>query len=344
MGSDVDGRARRASWWATAFLIAAQPAAMAQFDTLYMSILNSRKHRLGSTENPVVGLFVSTDGGTTWVHRGWREYIRVFYSEAGSDGTIWSGCGNGVLRSTDQGGHWRITTDWRVTEVLKVKTDSRQPSRVFAATAYGIIRTTDLGETWQQAGEPLAGRFTSDVCIDRVNGDHILAASEHGIYRSTDGGRRWTLAGAKDNGIRVIVQHLSLPGVFFAGTEDQGILVSRNGGKSWKYLNTGLGHRTVYSIAVDPADPRRIFAGTHGGGVYRSDDGGNSWRQVSEGLTNPVVHALAVSRRNPGVVFAGTLNGGLFRSTDRGDSWECVGQEDAQVWGLSLKSGEHRQP
>ena len=336
--------ARRAWWSAAAFLIAAQPAAMAQSDTLYMSILNSRKHRLGSTENPVVGLFVSTDGGTTWGHQGWREYIRVFYSEAGNDGTIWSGCGNGVLRSTDQGRQWRITTDWRVTEVLKVKTDPRRPSRVFAATAYGIIRSTDLGETWQKAGEPLAGRFTSDVCIDRTNGDRVLAASEHGIYRSADGGRMWTLAGAKESGIRVIVQHLSLPRVFFAGTEERGIVFSRDGGRTWRYSNTGLNHRTVYSIAVDPADSQRIFAGTHGGGVYRSDDGGKSWRQMAKGLTNPVVHALVVSRGNPGVVFAGTLNGGLYRSTDRGNTWTWTGQEDAQVWGLSLKSGEHRQP
>ena len=50
----------------------------ARQDTLYMSVLNSRKHRLGALDNPTVGLFVSTDVGTTWLHRGWRGYIRIF--------------------------------------------------------------------------------------------------------------------------------------------------------------------------------------------------------------------------------------------------------------------------
>ena len=174
--------------WMLALALLVQPLlAAAQVDTLYMSILNSRKHRLGSTENPVVGLFVSTDGGSTWNHSGWREYIRVFYSEAGTDGTLWSACGNGILRSTDRGATWRVTTDWRVTEVLKVKTDPSHPSRVFGATAYGVVRSTDLGVTWQQVGKGIAGGFASDICVDRTNGLHVLAASEHGVYRS----RRW---------------------------------------------------------------------------------------------------------------------------------------------------------
>jgi photosystem II stability/assembly factor-like uncharacterized protein len=326
-----------------AMVVLVQPLlAAAQVDTLYMSILNSRKHRLGSTENPVVGLFVSTDGGSTWNHSGWREYIRVFYSEAGTDGTLWSACGNGILRSTDRGVSWRVTTDWRVTEVLKVKTDPSRPSRVFGASAYGVVRSTDLGASWKRVGKNIAGGFASDVCVDRTNGNHVLAASEHGIYRSGDGGDSWSFAGAKESGIRVLVQHPQLSKVFLAGTEEHGVLVSRDAGRSWSRSKAGLDHPTVYTIAVDPAGV--ILIGTHGGGVYRSDDGGKDWKQCAEGLTNRDVHSLVISRQHPGVVYAGTLNGGLFRSTDGGKTWSWSSQEDAQVWGLSLASGAHRQP
>jgi photosystem II stability/assembly factor-like uncharacterized protein len=155
---------------------------------------------------------------------------------------------------------------------------------------------------------------------------------------------QWVVAGAKQSGIRVIIQHSSHPEMFLAGTEEHGILISRDGGRRWTPSNTGLAHRTVYAIAVDPADGLRLYAGTHGGGVYRSDDGGKSWAQRSKGLTVRDVHALVASRQSPGVLFAGTLNGGLFRSSDRGDAWIFAGHEDAQVWGMSLSSGSHRQP
>jgi hypothetical protein len=41
---------------------------------------------------------------------------------------------------------------------------------------------------------------------------------------------------------------------------------------------------------------------------------------------------------NPSVLFAGTLNGGLFKSTDGGEHWQFNSQEEAQVWGLWVKS------
>jgi hypothetical protein len=105
-------------------------------ETLYMSVLSSRRHAWGKNDNPVIGLFVSTDGGEHWHHRGWKEYIRTFHTIAGPDGTLWSACGNGVLRSTNQGRTWRITTGWEVTEVLNVAVDPNHPARVAAATAY----------------------------------------------------------------------------------------------------------------------------------------------------------------------------------------------------------------
>lgn len=301
-----------------------------------MSVLGSRKHRLAVADNPVVGVFISTDQGTTWQHRGWTNYIRTFYAVEGADGAFWSACGNGVLRSTDDGATWKITTGWEITEVLKVKVDPTLPATAYAASAYGVFRTTDACEHWAMLPIPLTLPFASDLLIDASNRNHILVATERGIFSSTNGGGVWTARGLAGKGIRTIVQVPHLHGTFWAGTEDDGVFFSSDGGSTWTPRNSGLHHKTVYAIAFAPGVPTTIYLGTHGGGVYTSTDGGRSWREHGNGLQDPDVHALVVLPSDPSIILAGTLNGGLYRSTDAGTTWQFNSQEEAQVWGLSV--------
>jgi photosystem II stability/assembly factor-like uncharacterized protein len=318
-----------ASIWPS--VMTAQPA------TIYMSVLSSQKHQWGNIDNPVIGIFVSTDAGDTWEHIGWRGYIRTFYTEAGSDGTIWAACGNGVLRSDDNGASFVITTGWEVTEVLKVRVHPQSPETVYAATAYGVFKTSDRGETWRKMNNGLPTLpFTSDIIVDRDSRSRIFAATEDGIYISNDAAENWNSLGLEGKGIRVIVQHPRDATVLYAGTEDDGIYRSADGGSTWRQMNNGLSHLTVYTIAINPSDPDVMYLGTHGGGVYRTHSGGERWNQVIHGLTNSDVHSLIVLPDNPETVFAGTLNGGLFRSDDGGDNWEFDSQDGGQVWGLSV--------
>jgi photosystem II stability/assembly factor-like uncharacterized protein len=310
---------------------------VARQDTLYMSVLNSRKHRIGALDNPTVGLFMSPDAGATWKHMGWTGYIRVFYTEAGSDGVLWSACGNGVLRSSDHGLTWRITTGWEITEVLKVEVDPKNPSVVYAATAYGVFRSENSGETWLKKNAGFLKPFVSDIVIDKSNTRQLFAASEDGVYKSTDSGTRWKKVGLSGKGIRTVVQHPANLNLLYAGTEEDGLFISNDAGNSWRASNTGLTSPTVYTMVCDPSKAGVLYVGTHGGGVYRSLDGGKIWQPMNDGLTNPVVHALAVLPSKPSVVLAGTLNGGLFKSTDSGGHWMFNSQEEAQVWGLWVR-------
>jgi photosystem II stability/assembly factor-like uncharacterized protein len=246
-----------------------------------------------------------------------------------------------VLRSTDNGASWRITTGWEVTEVLKIHVDERNPNRVAAATAYGPIVTTDRGNHWTYVHDGLTRKFTSDVCIDRIDGA-LLVTTETGVFRRGASDSAWSPTSLRDQDVRVLAQHPSKPEIFLAGTEEDGVWKSTDHGKTWVAVNAGLKHPTVYVIAFAPGDKGTVYLGTHGGGVYRSDDGGTTWLQKSKGLEPPDVHGLVVLPSVPGTVFAGTLNGGLFRSTDRGDSWTFNSQEDAQVWGIAVGSGQSK--
>ncbi|MBK7257234.1 MAG: hypothetical protein IPI01_05405 [Ignavibacteriae bacterium] len=305
-------------------------------ETIYMSVLSSRKHAWGKNDFPVIGLFVSTDAGRSWVHRGWREYIRMFYTEAGPDGVLWSACGNGVLRSKDDGATWRVTTGSDVTEVLRLSVDRRDARRIAAATAYGPILSVDGGDRWQFIDQGLPTRFTGDIIIDRSQGA-LLVATEKGIFKRAATGTRWRpTTMTKDT--RTIVQHSTEPRIFYAGTEEDGVWRSDDGGQTWKAHNVGLAHKTVYALATAPGVSGAVYAATFGGGVYRSDDGGKSWHQKSKGLTILDCHAVQVLPSSPTTVLAGTLNGGLFISTDAGETWVFNGQADAQVWGLCVRN------
>ena len=300
-----------------------------------MAVLNSLQHRWGNMENPLVGTFVSTDRGRSWQHLGWREYIRTFYVEEGPDGTLWAACGNGVLRSRDGGERWTITTGWETTEVLKLDVDPSDASRVFAATAYGLFRTTSAGAAWERLEKGFQTRFTGDVRVDRARPRVVFVATEDGLYRSLDGGERWSLVGLEGEGVRCILQHPSRQQWWWAGTEERGVWRSTDGGTTWEASSRGLEHPTIYCLAADSRSDL-LIAGTHGGGTYRSADGGNRWVPSSEGLTHPDVHSLAIVPSQPALVFAGTLGGGLFASTDGGRTWHFNSQEEAQVYGLSV--------
>jgi photosystem II stability/assembly factor-like uncharacterized protein len=318
-------------------LVLLPDSSRAQEESIYMSVLSSRKHRIGASDNPLVGLFVSADRGLTWSHSGWREYIRMFSTRAGTDSTLWSACGNGVLRSTDNGRTWRITTGWDVTEVLQVVPHPTDPRLVFAATAYGIIRSTDRGENWTVQRKGFRTTFTSDLVIDRARPGRLLAASESGVYVSTDNGDSWALAGLGGIITNVLLQDPLTPNILWAGTEEKGLFRSDDGGRSWRDAGRKLHGSPVYSIAVHPMRPSLIFVGTYGQGVFRSRDGGLSWEAVNRGIGNLDIHSLLVLPGDPVIVLAGTLNGGLYRSSDGGTNWTFNSQEDSQVWGLSVR-------
>jgi photosystem II stability/assembly factor-like uncharacterized protein len=313
-------------------------AATAQRETVYMAVLSSFRTLRDPSGDPGFGLFVSTDGGRTWERRGWRDYIRTFYTEEGRDGTIWSACGNGVLRSADHGRRWVVTTGWEITEVLKVKVAEKDPSLVFASTAYGVFRTTDGGETWEKKIRGMRRPFSGDVCIDRTDPRRVLAATEVGIFLSEDRGQRWVRTGLESKGVRVVMQDLHDAKRFWLGTERDGVFFSDDGGKRWERRSKGLGHFAVYTISLHPHEQNWIYVGTYNGGVYRSTNSGLRWEQRSSGLTDLQVHSLLVLPSDSRVLLAGTLNRGLFRSSDGGDSWQYAGQDSSQVWGLSVRT------
>jgi photosystem II stability/assembly factor-like uncharacterized protein len=128
--------------------------------------------------------------------------------------------------------------------------------------------------------------------------------------------------------------HPSAPRTIFAGTYDDGVWRSTDGGGSWKRVLFGGKdlpdrHATINALAIDPLNAMVVYAATDTGfnaGVWRSADGGNTWAQHTAGLPNNFrLNALALDPKRSGTLYVGASGEGVFKSTDAGKTWVATG-------------------
>ena len=310
----------------------------AQSSTLYVVTRSTKDFRLGKREFPSVGLFSTNDKGETWQHYGWY-YTKCFSAATttiNNQRIFYLACGNGVQKSLDGGQHWILTSGWNITECLKVAIDHVNPQTVYTATAYGIFKTTDGGTTWEEKNRGLVSTFTPTVLIDKNDHNLLFCATESGIHRSRDGGEHWQPFGLLGIGIRTLIQHPQKPTILAAGTEDDGVFLSFDYGKTWRQKINGLTQKTIYALAFAPQDHKTIYAGTFRGGIFKSENAGDTWQAVNDGLGILDIHALIVDANNIQTVYAGTLNDGVWLSENAGGHWRFIGLETSQVWDMAF--------
>ncbi len=310
----------------------------AKTPTLYVVTRSTKTFKLGSQDNPTVGLFSTENNGKTWRHYGWK-YCKTFSGATfikNGEQIFYLAAGNGVLKSEDNGKNWKILTGWNITECLKVVIDKQNPNTVYAATAYGIFKTMDGGKTWNEKNSGLTSTFTPTLIVDKNNHNLLFCATESGIHRSQNSGEDWQPIALLGIGVRTIIQHPLYSNLLAVGTEDDGVFISRDHGKIWQPMNNGLTEKTVYALAFSPKNENIIYAGTFQGGIFKTEDGGKSWRAINENMRILDIHALLVDPKNPQIVYAGTLNDGIWMSKNAGENWHFIGLETSQVWDMFM--------
>ena len=173
-----------------------------------------------------------------------------------------------------------------------------------------------------------------------------LGTAGWGVWHSPDAGKSWTRHRKPfplNTRIQALVAHpTDAHGVYAAG--DTGVFRSHDGGAHWERVGRQGDLPTVWSLAVDPVDPRILFAGTRPAGVFRSRDGGVTWEQLKLDIAAecsigvPFVTAVLVDPDDHRVVFVGVEIDGVFRSVDGGDSWARVknGLFDPDVHAMAI--------
>lgn len=224
----------------------------------------------------------------------------------------------------------------------------------FAGLSSGLLRSTDGGQTWEDALESLELTEPLPVtCVilppvgEDTTGKHVIAGAQGGILRSEDNGQTW----------RIVVFNAPPPTVsdlaaspdyardqiIFAATVEDGVFISRDGGLHWVAWNFGLLDLNVLCLAVSPsfAEDETLYAGTETG-IFRSTNGGRAWREVELPFGYSAVLALAISPNfaQDGMIYAATEEHGLWLSTDRGETWRQLSAFEDAVNALRISGCE----
>jgi photosystem II stability/assembly factor-like uncharacterized protein len=203
----------------------------------------------------------------------------------------------------------------------------------FAARVSGLFRSSDGGHTWESAYASLDARQTLPTTAIALAPDFnheptVFAGLNGAILRSYDGGINWQRSRLPTPppalSVLAVSPDYTEDGIVLAGTNEDGVLVSNDRGKSWVSWNFGLLDLNILCLAISPdfGTDETIYAGAESG-LFRSTNGGRAWKEVAFPIGFDAVLNLAISPcfAQDNTLFVGTENNGLLISRDRGKSW-----------------------
>ncbi|MCB0555679.1 MAG: RICIN domain-containing protein, partial [Phaeodactylibacter sp.] len=196
--------------------------------------------------------------------------------------------------------------------------------RVYAATSNGgLWYTDDKGNTWGHFKNYLAN--TIGVEEEIANADVMSCGA---VAVSPDGQQLFVGTG---EGSRYAADcQLPFEGYSYEGV---GVLISLDQGKSWQQepSEPDLTGHAFFSLAMDPADAKKIVGATTNGIYLRLADAssptGYSWKRQSMGAENNSVSSVVVARKNNQTTFfAARWGDKVYKSTD-GAKWDALGSQ-----------------
>ena len=241
------------------------------------------------------GLFRSHDDGQSWE----SAYATLNTSERlpttsiaivpnfAREPTVFAGLNGAILRSHDGGTNWqssRLPEPPPAISALAISPNYAEDGVVFAGTNEdGVLVSNDRCQNWAAWNFGLLD--LNILCLgispDFAADETIFAGTESGLFRSTNGGRAWKEVSLPISFDAILSLALSpnfaQDGTLFAGTENNGLLISRDGGKSWQLLAETTSAAPVNQILLSPTAPSKEIFILHGGALLVSKDGGKTW-------------------------------------------------------------------
>jgi len=275
---------------------------------------------------------------------------------------VFAAVGSGGLFMSEDGGLSWTTVEVGIENllILTVAVGGDNQTIYIGTQGNGIYKSVNAGESWSQVSSglpryaPPQDRYymVENVIIDPTDPDNniVYALLDVGyyLYKTIDGGNNWEEIGGglPVDRIRSFAIHPIDAQLLYAGTYQNGIFKSGDGGLTWTPINGNFPPYIVHfsCIGIDhgsPIDPDDdiIYAGTHDYGLYKTEDDGETWQFIPIGdlmvLYNFHVDALALDPVDKSIIYAYVENvsladvpdptkEGVYRSFNSGVNWERI--------------------
>ena len=151
-----------------------------------------------------------------------------------------------------------------------------QPATLYLGSELGLFVSTDGADNWTKLPAPLDGLQVWSLWIVPQQPEILIVGTcpSH-LFRSEDGGRTWSEAAARLERecprllwtrVTCLVGDPDEPNLLWAGVEIDGVHHSRDGGRTWQPIGSGLSSRDIHALVIVPAQdgkPRRLLAATN---------------------------------------------------------------------------------
>ena len=285
------------------------------------------------------GIYRSDDAGQSWKELPTRsveglEHVESLAIDPRSANIIYAGTFHLPYKTTDGGQTWRSIANGIIddSDIFAIDIDPHDPNHIIASACSGIYETKTAGESWRKVqGIPSQSRRTRAILQHPSVPGLVFAGTTEGFWRSEKGGDpdSWMVTTSRQLEINSIAVHPSRPDVVYIGTNNYGVMVSNDAGKTFVTTNGGYSGRFANAIVPDRDEPNRIYASTintatGGGFFFVSTDNGETWRPSMRNMPPRVItYAILQDARDANLLYLGT-NLGVYRSLDRGASWAPV--------------------
>jgi photosystem II stability/assembly factor-like uncharacterized protein len=268
---------------------------------IYVGVVNDKTYG---------GVFVTEDGGKTWMQRSaGLEGRDVFSLAQADDGTILAGTSHGIFRWN--GSEWKpdgpvvnvktkeVTVVRKGKKTTKTVTEKSKPETIesqvndvfvngnvwFAATAAGVYRSTAKGSTWTGPviNEP-------DYHFVDEQGSTVFAASRKSLKLSDDGGETWTSLALPEKLKSVHALATSPNGTLWLGSRE-GVFTSDDRGHTWSMIPLPIAH--INNIDYDAALKRVIVTSADSTLVFAVDPTEKNWKWWDAGWNVRMVHSVS---------------------------------------------------
>ncbi|MFN2530436.1 MAG: YCF48-related protein [Pyrinomonadaceae bacterium] len=285
------------------------------------------------------GIFRSDDAGDTWQQLATANtpglvHVESLAIDPRGTNVIYAGTWYLPYKSTDGGKNWRTIKTGIIddSDIFAIDIDPRDPNHIIASACSGIYESKSAGESWHKVqGIPSQSRRTRAILQHPSIPGLVFAGTTEGFWRSERGGDAdsWMVTTSRQLEINSIAVHPSRPDVVFIGTNNYGVMVSTDSGKTFVPTNTGYSGRFANAILADREIPNRVYASTintatGGGFLFVSNDNGESWRPSMRSMpARLITYSILQDAEDANIIYLGT-NLGVYRSVDRGMSWSPV--------------------